>query len=219
MKPVFLWCNLSVHLVLCMLVACLADTCRADAPKADQAGADKPASEKPAAEQPKSKTRKVEAGDLTLTVPETWKQKEIKSEFRIAEFEVPPAKGDTASGELAIFHFGKQGAGGVQANIDRWIGQFEEDGRTVKIFDLKNDSAEYTLVDLTGTYKKPIGPPIQRKSKAMPGWRVLGVILSSENGNYFLKLDGPEKTVAAAEHEFRASFGGTAKGEKERKSK
>lgn len=167
---------------------------------------------------PEAKTKKATAGDLELTIPETWKQKENISQFRVAEFEIPAAKGDETAGELAVFHFGKQGAGGVQANIDRWIGQFEEDEREVKVVEFKSDKMTYTLVDLTGTYKKPIGPPIQRKSKAMPDWRMVGIILSHDSGPYFLKFDGPKKTVAAAEHELRASFGGNAKAETERKA-
>src|SRR5262245_51912577 len=72
-----------------------------------------------------AKTKKVAAGDLSLNVPERWKQREPSSSFRVAEFEVPAAKEDKEPGELVITFFGKGGAGGVDANIQRWIGQFE----------------------------------------------------------------------------------------------
>ena len=75
------------------------------------------------------------------------------------------------------------------------------------------------LVDVTGTYNKPIGPPIQQKTKAMPAARMLGVILAVEKkGNYFLKVTGPQKTVSAAAKAFRNSFGAAASKEKEYKS-
>jgi gluconolactonase len=71
------------------------------------------------------------------------------------------------------------------------------------------------LVDVAGTYKKPIGPPIQQKTQRAPGNRMLGLILAKEGkGNYFLKLVGPEKTVTAAADDFRSSFGGSAAAEK-----
>lgn len=164
------------------------------------------------------KTKMVKAGGITLTVPETWKEKEPSSSFRAAEIEVPAAGDDKSPGELAVFNFGAGGGGGVQANVDRWIGQFDSEGRKVKIWKGKGSQGEYTLVELTGTYKKPIGPPIQMKSKPMPGWRVLGVVLQAEGGPYFIKLDGPDKTITAAASDFRASFGGNAKDEKEVKS-
>lgn len=173
--------------------------------------------ETPAAEAPKAKTKEVAAGDVTLKVPESWKQKELKSQFRVAEFEIPAAKGDETPGELAVFFFGATGGGGVDANITRWIGQFSEEGRTAKVATGKMPTGDYVIADISGTYNKPIGPPIQQKKKSLPGWRVLGVILQTDKGLYFLKLDGPAKTVAAAESDFRASFGGNAKEEKERK--
>ena len=165
-----------------------------------------------------AKTKKVTAGDLSLNVPERWKQKEPSSSFRVAEFEVPAAKEDKEPGELVITFFGKGGAGGVDANVQRWIGQFEAEGRKSKVFSGKSSQGPYTLVDLTGTYKKPIGPPIAGKSQTKTGWRVLNAMVETEKGTYFLKLDGPSATIATAETEFRTAFGGIAKDEKEQKA-
>lgn len=164
-----------------------------------------------------AKTTKITAGDITLTVPETWKKKEKSSQLRVAEIDVPAAKEDKDNGELVVFYFGAGGAGGIDANVARWIGQFEEEGRKVRSFTGKSDQGKYTLVDLTGTYKKPIGPPIQMKSEPKAGWRMIGVILETGKGPYFLKLDGPAKTIAAVEADYRKSFGGDAKSETERK--
>jgi gluconolactonase len=165
-----------------------------------------------------AKTKQVEAGTLKLTVPEAWKQGPRGRPFRQAEFEIPPADGDKEPGEYVVYHFGAGGGGGVQANIDRWIGQFRSEGRKVKVFTGTSPNGKYTLIDLTGTYNKPIGPPIQMKTQPLPGARMLGVVLQTEkDGDYFLKFTGPEKTVTAAGDDFRASFGGKAKDEKEAK--
>ena len=163
-------------------------------------------------------TKEVEAGDLTLVVPETWEQGEPSSKFRKVQFDVPAVKGDKEPGEYVVFHFGEGGGGGVQANVQRWIGQFRADGRKVKVFTGTSKAGKYTLIDLTGTYNKPEGPPVLQKTTPMPGARMLGVVLQNEKGgDYFIKFTGPEKTIAAAAADFRNSFGGDAKTEKEAK--
>ena len=164
-----------------------------------------------------AKTKEVRAGKITLTVPQSWEQKPQGNRMRLAEFEVPAAEGDTELGEFVVFHF-ENGAGSVAANIQRWVNQFDKEGRKEKIVSGESPQGKYTLVDLTGTYNKSIGPPIQKKSKRLEDWRVLNVMLQTDSGDYFLKLDGPKKTIGAVEKEFRASFGGKKETEKERKA-
>ncbi len=165
------------------------------------------------------KTHEVKVDGLTLTVPESWKQLQPKSKFRKAQFETPAAEGDKEGGEVVLFYFGG-GGGGVDQNIKRWIGQFKSTGRKLRLTQGKASQGKYVLVDLRGTYNKPIGPPIQRKTKPTPGSRMLGVILSvQDKGNYFLKFTGPEKTVAAAAADFRKSIGAPPKKSADTKKK
>jgi gluconolactonase len=146
-----------------------------------------------------------EAGELKLSIPVRWVQGKPANRLRLAQFEIPAAEGDAEAGELVLSGpFG----GSDEANIDRWIGQFEADGRTQTTSKGTGALGEYIVVELTGTYKKPIGPPIAAKSEPAPGYRMLGAILKLKDGNYFLKLTGPDKTVAEAATEFRSSFGG-----------
>jgi len=175
------------------------------------ARADDAKSEKGAA-----KTKQVKAGKITLNVPASWEQKPQGNRLRLAEFEVPATGDDTEPGEFAVFYF-DGGAGTVDANVKRWVDQFDKEGRKEKIVSGESPQGKYTLVDLTGAYNKSIGPPIQKKSKRLEDWRVLNVMLQTDSGDYFLKLDGPKKTIAAVEKEFRASFGGKKETEKERK--
>ena len=72
------------------------------------------------------------------------------------------------------------------------------------------------FVDLQGTWKKPIGPMVQQKTQQMPNSRALSVILTTKEGNYYLRLTGPEKTVSANTDAFRTAFGADAKTEKDR---
>ncbi|MEX2288448.1 MAG: hypothetical protein WD648_15230 [Planctomycetaceae bacterium] len=166
---------------------------------------------------PAEATKDVKIDDITLKVPESWKQQEPTSNSRKAQFKIEKVEGDSESAELAVFFFGGSG-GGVDANLKRWVSQFQDKERKAKITQGESPQGKYVFADITGTYNMPIGPIVQQKTKPLPGARMLGVILSVEGkGNYFLKLTGPEKTVAAAAKAFRDSFGADASKEKELK--
>lgn len=179
------------------------------------AQADDKTADKPDAKKKEVKTVEVEIkGGLKLNVPENWKQSKPSSRLRLAQFAIPKAKDDTEDGELALFNFGA--GGGAKANIERWIGQFHATEREVKVKEGALETGRYFFVDISGTYDKPIGPPIARQKKATPGSRMLGVILGVEDkGIYFFKMTGPDKTVAAQTAALKKSFGANAKKEKE----
>ena len=155
----------------------------------------------------------LDGGKLTLKIPKTWKKVPSSSRMRKGTFEIPTAKGETDKGELAIFNFpGNQ----VNANIVRWIGQFDGKGRKAKTVQGKAGENQYYIVNISGTYNKSVGPPIQRKTEPHENYRMLGVILPIEGkGMYFLKLSGPDKTVAAQLKNLRKSFGGKKATEKD----
>ena len=157
--------------------------------------------------------REAKFEDLVLKVPASWKQQAPANNLRLGQFEIAPVEGDKEPAELTVFNFGF--GGGIKANVTRWTDQFEGKDRQIKTTTGKCPQGDYVFVDVTGTYKKPIGPPVAGKTQPAPGFRMLGLILAVEKkGNYFLKLTGPEKTVAAAAAAFRASFGGNEKDEK-----
>ncbi len=157
---------------------------------------------------------------LKLSVPAAWKQSEPNSRLRLAQFEIPAAEGDEESVELAIFSF--QGGGGdVAANIRRWVGQFDEDGRKSKIIIGKAEQGEYVFVDVTGTYNRTVGPPILGTTESLPNARMLAVIMAVPKGMpkvvYYLRMAGKEKTVNENFDEFRDAFGANAETEEEPK--
>lgn len=192
----------SLMLTLSMLMFVAAVAAAEDKPK-DTKGEKK-------AEKVKTVEVKIDRGGktlLTLNVPETWKQEKPKSNLRLAQFVIPKAKDDEEGGVLALFNFGA--GGGVQANIDRWVGQFQPEEREVEISKGEIEKGQYYIVEISGTYNKPIGPPVRRQSEPTPGSRMLGVILGiEEKGIFFFKMTGPDKTVAKERKTLRASFGG-----------
>jgi gluconolactonase len=156
------------------------------------------------------------AGGLVLHLPSSWKKEQPKSRMRLMQFSVPAMEGDKENAELSVFSF--PGGGSVPQNIKRWIDQFAPANREVSLFQGKTKEGQYVLADISGTYKKPIGPPIAGRTKEVPGSRVLAVILTGPEGPegkvYYLKLVGPDKTVAAESQRLRAAFDGDVAEEK-----
>lgn len=173
------------------------------------------ADDKPGVNREEIKTVEVEIkGGLKLNVPESWKQSKPSSRLRLAQFAIPKVKGDDDDGELALFNFGA--GGGAKANIDRWVGQFQSEEREVKVKEGALETGRYFFVEISGTYNKPVGPPIARQTKPAPGSRMLGVILGVEDkGIYFFKMTGPDKTVSGQVAALKKSFGADPKKEKE----
>ena len=98
--------------------------------------------------------------------------------------------------------------------MDRWIGQFTGPGgapasNAAKTRQKTVDGFRLTMVDVSGTYSSSMGP-MQQGGKPKPGFRLLGAIVEAENGPWFIKLTGPERTVAKWELSFESflnSFG------------
>ena len=163
------------------------------------------------------KTKKVMAKDITLNVPTTWKQSPASNNLRTAQFAIPKVEADRDDAELVVYFFGGAGAG-VNANLERWSGQFQPGGKKQKIYKGESKQGEYYLLDITGVYNKPIGPPINRQTNPTPGYQMLAVVLMvKDKGNYFLKLTGPQKTVAAASKALRVAIDADLKKEAELK--
>jgi gluconolactonase len=143
------------------------------------------------------KLETVKARSLELRVPTTWKAVKPSSNMRVAQFNIAAKEGEGA--ELVVYYFGGP-TGGIAANIKRWIGQFDENEREVKLVHGECKAGRYVVADISGTWKKPDGPPMARKTINKPGSRVVNVmVVKGEVGSeeyYFLKLSGPDKLVA-----------------------
>ena len=138
------------------------------------------------------------AGSVGWTAPSRWETKPAGG-MRAATYTIPAAEGDSEGAECAVFvNLG----GGVQANITRWLGQFEKtDGEPKQKSETINE-LPVTIVDVSGTYKGG-GPMIGQPTISKPGYRLLGAIVEGPEGDIFFKLTGPSKTVAAAQNEFQ----------------
>jgi hypothetical protein len=139
------------------------------------------------------------SGPVKWTPPSRWEAKPA-SGMRAATYIIPPATGDNDGGECAVF---ENLGGSVQANVDRWIGQFEKTDGAPNQKSETISGLSVTTVDVSGTFKGG-GPMMGQSGAPKSGYRMLGAIVEGPEGNVFFKLTGPAKTIAAARDEFQA---------------
>ena len=147
-----------------------------------------------------------EAAGVGWTVPARWEVQPPRT-MRVATYLIPKAEGDDEPGECAVFFFGQGQGGSVDLNLQRWRDQFEtESGGTPTPAQRKSaiNGLTVTTVSLAGTYLASMGPMFQSGAVKKPGYKMLGAIIEAPEGNVFVKLTGPEKTVLGADDEFQA---------------
>jgi hypothetical protein len=152
----------------------------------------------------------VVAAALTFTTPQGWQEGKPASSMRVAELTLPRAAGDAEDAQLVVYHFGGQG-GSVQANINRWVGQMEQpDGKpsvsVARSVSRRVNGLDVTLVDVRGTYIAEVAPGAAERNHK-PQFRLRAGVVQTTNGPYYIKLTGPEKTVAKWDQAFEQFVG------------
>ncbi len=137
---------------------------------------------------------------ISWTVPASWKE-EGPRQMRVATYTVP-GTGGAGEAECAVFYFGSDQGGNVDANISRWESQFQGSPMSKRSVMTVHDM-EVTIVKISGTYLAPGGPQMESQGK-MDDYRLLGSIVKGPQGSVFFKITGPAATVDHAEEDFDA---------------
>ena len=139
-----------------------------------------------------------EARGAFFTLPSSWTAEVPSSAMRLAQASIPGSGGPA---QLTVFHFGVGGGGGVESNLERWVGQVEMDPGVVPLRDTFSHG-DFTShwVDVQGTIKPStmgVGP-----TTPQPGSRLLGGVVEGPGGPWFFKATGPADTLAEARDDF-----------------
>jgi hypothetical protein len=132
----------------------------------------------------------LELDALRLTAPATWKNMPASSSFVAAEYVLPRAEGDSDDGRLTISTAG----GTVEANIDRWKGQFDPAPENPSQEQIDVAGLNVTIVDFSGEFndqRGPFSPALKR-----PGYRMIAAVVPVDGQLHFIKATGPQKTIA-----------------------
>lgn len=141
------------------------------------------------------------AGGLAWTAPAPLEQRPPKSQMRVAEYGLAGAP----QLELAVFYFGADQGGTVDANMTRWVGQLTQpDGKETKAkrSERKVKSIDVSLVEAKGTYSGGMMMPGAGASAEQPDSMLLGAIARGPQGSVFFKMVGPRADVEKARKAF-----------------
>jgi hypothetical protein len=131
-----------------------------------------------------------EAPAISWTVPTGWVAAANPNAMRIATYH------PTADTDVSVARAG----GSTDANIQRWVGQFDDAG-TDKHSERTVHGLAVKMVEVTGTYSGG-GMMANTPSEPHRGWALVGAVVETPGTHYFFKMVGPTEQVKAA----RASF-------------
>ncbi|MBX3221305.1 MAG: hypothetical protein KF795_12350 [Labilithrix sp.] len=136
--------------------------------------------------------------DIAWEAPKAWESVPNANTMRKATYKIPKVAGDTEDAELTVSAAG----GGVEANIQRWSGQFGN--AEAKTEPRSPNGLKVTVVEIKGTFASGgmgmMGGPTTSKDKYM----LIGAVVDGGDRQHFFKMTGPEKTVTAAKKDFDA---------------
>jgi hypothetical protein len=145
-----------------------------------------------------------QAGPLSLEVPRDAVAETPASPMRLGQWKLPRAAGDGEDAQLLVFFFGAGQGGTPAVNLQRWCAQFTDEGGAAACQQSQPlTSAAHgltvTRVAYRGRYKAM--DMLTNQDVDKPNQELLAAIVESPKGMYFIKLLGPEATVAA-QHAF-----------------
>jgi hypothetical protein len=127
-----------------------------------------------------------EAPAITWKVPESWQTAPNPNPMRVATYRPSPQT------EVSVARAG----GSTEANIERWIGQFDDASHEVRTEKTVRGLA-VRIVEVSGTYAG--GGMAPGTSESHPGWTLVGAVVETpDSPHYFFKLLGPTEQVRAA---------------------
>jgi hypothetical protein len=141
-----------------------------------------------------------EVGSLKFQRPAAWQWVQVNSPMRKAQLKVPGAKDQNA--EVVFFHFGPGQGGGIDANAQRWMSQFQSKEGAGKVERKEIAGRPVAFVTTEGTYRSgmPGGPSTLLEDHALLG----AIIEDPAGGDVFVKMTGPKELVQAQREAFLA---------------
>lgn len=144
------------------------------------------------------------AGEFIFKFAKPWENVSSGRPMRAGELKYDHTAEGLEDVECVFYYFGPGQGGGIEANIERWIGQFDGQPKVEReTAEHKGHKVHYLYA--TGTYLDAgMGGPFSGAPKTpKPNSMMLGAIIESQQGAVFLKLTGPEKSVTAVKDAFK----------------
>ena len=122
-----------------------------------------------------------------------------------SKYTIAPVGNDTTPAEMQVRFLGRGPKADFYAELRDWMAEFDGNvAADARRQEFEVGDIHVRTVEVTGTYKQPMGPPIGPKKKApayviKQGWRSIMAAASAGNrGVWLFRLIGPDDTVQAA---------------------
>ncbi len=151
----------------------------------------------------------LQVAGLTAPKPVAWTWVKPSMQFRTLQYTIAGGADSTSAADLIVSVFNAGDGGPIDANIERWRGQFRN-GEAMA--DAKTSKGEVqgmplTRVELEGDYMS-MGSPAPKV-----GFMQLAAIVEAPGRNVFFRLTGPKATVEASRAAFEALVAGIREGQ------
>ncbi len=147
---------------------------------------------------------RVEMPGMSYVPPDGWIREDPTSDNRLIQYRLRGQNKAAGDARLVVYYFGEAGTGTVDAIIDRWAGQFQqEDGRpSLDVARVEHHEADGLVVHtiaVEGTYTAVTvtGEHLNRPDRSMHA-----AVVYTDAGPYYFKVVGPTETV----HRWDASY-------------
>jgi hypothetical protein len=135
-----------------------------------------------------------DAPALSWTMPAGWQQAPNPNAMRLATYHVP------GGAEVSVSRAG----GAPEANIQRWMSQFDNMGREGRV-EKTVHGLHVITVDVTGTYLgggMGGGTALAAPAEPRADWALVGAIVETPGLPYFFKMTGPAVAIRGARPAF-----------------
>lgn len=142
-------------------------------------------------------TVELKLASVTFQIPKAWERVKPRTRIIEAEYSLPKTESEAFDGRMTLM----RAAGSNEQNLNRWAGEFSLNGDQAKTAKVKLGMVEVTTVELKGTWKGSSFNPVEPR----PEYGLRAAIIPLGGGDqFFIKLIGPEKTLARFKAEFDA---------------
>ena len=140
---------------------------------------------------------RVDMPGMSYVTPDGWIREDPTSDNRLIQYRLRGQDNAAGDARLVVYYFGPGGRGTVDADLDRWAGQFrQENGRPS--LDLASAERHETnglvvhTIDVDGTYTAmtATGEHLNQPHRSMRA-----TIVETDAGPYYFKVVGPTATV------------------------
>jgi hypothetical protein len=141
-----------------------------------------------------------EVGALKFNRPTAWHWVPVASPMRKAQLKIDGKENESAA-DIVFFHFGPGQGGGIDANAQRWMSQFQAAEGAGKVETREIGGFKMAIVTTQGSFRSgmPGGPSTLLENQAL-----LGAIIEHSGGDVFVKMTGPIALVHSQREAFLA---------------